>query len=68
MSYLHSCNVLHGNLHGNNVCLSSSTKDVRRWVARVRVLGVLRTLRMELLCTLRHAAAVPLRCPMPCLL
>ncbi|KAL4448329.1 hypothetical protein ABPG75_005548 [Micractinium tetrahymenae] len=40
LSYLHSCEVIHGDLTPSNVLLSSSTKDARRWVCKVSDFGL----------------------------
>jgi serine/threonine protein kinase len=35
MSYLHTNSIVHGDLNPNNILLASSTKDIRRCVAKV---------------------------------
>lgn len=40
LSYLHSCEVIHGDLTPSNVLLTSSTKDARRWVCKVSDFGL----------------------------
>ncbi|KAL4433273.1 hypothetical protein ABPG77_003321 [Micractinium sp. CCAP 211/92] len=40
LSYLHSCEVIHGDLTPSNVLLTSSTKDSRRWVCKVADFGL----------------------------
>ncbi|KDD71488.1 hypothetical protein H632_c4930p0 [Helicosporidium sp. ATCC 50920] len=42
MAYLHSFGVLHGDLTGNNVLLTASSKDTRRWTTAVADFGLSR--------------------------
>lgn len=36
LTYLHSLDILHGDLSGGNILLASSNKDVRGFVAKAR--------------------------------
>ena len=39
LTYLHSLDILHGDLSGGNILLASSNKDVRGFVAKARSLS-----------------------------
>ncbi|GAB4821579.1 hypothetical protein N2152v2_008625 [Parachlorella kessleri] len=45
MDYLHGMGLLHGDLTPNNVLLSSSSKDIRRWIAQVADFGLAQAVR-----------------------
>ena len=47
MAYLHSQDILHGDLCGGNILLCSSSKDARGFVAKVADFGLARRLSAE---------------------
>ncbi len=36
LAYLHNINILHGDLSGGNILLTSSSKDTRKFTCKVR--------------------------------
>lgn len=51
MTYLHSLDILHGDLTGGNILLVSSNKDSRGFIAKVADFGLSRVLSAEAVST-----------------
>lgn len=51
MTYLHSLDILHGDLTGGNILLVSSNKDARMFIAKVADFGLSRVLSAEAIST-----------------
>lgn len=51
MTYLHSLDILHGDLTGGNILLVSSNKDKRGFIAKVADFGLSRVLSAEAVST-----------------
>ncbi|KXZ50686.1 hypothetical protein GPECTOR_15g370 [Gonium pectorale] len=62
MTYLHSRNILHGDLTGNNVMLTASDRDARHFTAKVADFGLSRVLSGEAITT-RSYGTITHMCP-----
>ncbi|CAL5218507.1 g194 [Coccomyxa viridis] len=51
LAYLHSLNILHGDLSGGNILLTSSNKDPRKFTCKVADFGLSRVLSQEAIST-----------------
>ncbi|CAK0736720.1 hypothetical protein CVIRNUC_000792 [Coccomyxa viridis] len=51
LAYLHSLNILHGDLSGGNILLTSSNKDTRKFTCKVADFGLSRVLSQEAIST-----------------
>ncbi|BDA44406.1 probable mitogen-activated protein kinase kinase kinase 11 at C-terminar half [Coccomyxa sp. Obi] len=51
LAYLHDINILHGDLSGGNILLTSSSKDARKFTCKVADFGLSRVLSQEAIST-----------------